>query len=53
MPTRMDRDTGHLPDFLTEAGVDVLICGGIGGGAQSALATAGIKLYGGGVRCGR
>ena len=26
---------------------DVLICGGIGGGAQMALAAAGIKLYGG------
>ena len=28
-------------------GVDTLICGGIGGGAQAALAEAGIKLYGG------
>ena len=28
-------------------GVDTLICGGIGGGAQAALADAGIKLYGG------
>ena len=36
---------GALAGFLTEAGADVLICGGIGGGAQSALATAGIKLY--------
>jgi predicted Fe-Mo cluster-binding NifX family protein len=27
--------------------VDTLICGGIGGGAQAALAEAGIKLYGG------
>jgi predicted Fe-Mo cluster-binding NifX family protein len=27
--------------------VDVLICGGIGGGAQMALANAGIRLYGG------
>lgn len=27
--------------------MDVLICGGIGGGAQNALAEAGIKLYGG------
>lgn len=35
-----------MPDF-DGAGADVLICGGIGGGAQSALATAGIKLYGG------
>ena len=38
---------GALAGFLTEAGADVLICGGIGSGAQSALATAGIKLYGG------
>lgn len=27
--------------------MDALICGGIGGGAQMALAEAGIKLYGG------
>ena len=27
--------------------MDTLICGGIGGGAQAALAEAGIKLYGG------
>ena len=27
--------------------MDTLICGGIGGGAQTALAEAGIKLYGG------
>ena len=27
--------------------MDILICGGIGGGAQVALAQAGIKLYGG------
>lgn len=33
--------------FLTQHGVDALICGGIGGGAQAALAEAGIKLYGG------
>ena len=38
---------GALAGFLTEAGADVLICGGIGGGAQAALAGAGIKLYGG------
>ena len=30
-----------------QSGVDTLICGGIGGGAQAALAEAGIKLYGG------
>ena len=33
--------------FLMQNGVDTLICGGIGGGAQAALAEAGIKLYGG------
>lgn len=38
---------GALASFLFSGGVDVLICGGIGGGAQSALAQAGIKLYGG------
>ena len=41
--------TGHgaLAILLSEASVDVLICGGIGGGAQVALAQAGIQLYGG------
>lgn len=38
---------GALAGFLFNGGVDVLICGGIGGGAQVALAQAGIKLYGG------
>lgn len=38
---------GALAGFLSANGVDVLICGGIGGGAQMALASAGIKLYGG------
>lgn len=38
---------GALAGFLSSMGVDVLICGGIGGGAQNALASAGIKLYGG------
>ena len=38
---------GALASFLTNAGVEVLICGGIGGGAQNALASAGIQLYGG------
>ena len=32
---------GALASFLTNAGVEVLICGGIGGGAQNALASAG------------
>ena len=38
---------GALAGFLSQRGVDTLICGGIGGGAQTALAEAGIKLYGG------
>ena len=38
---------GALAGVLTALKVDVLICGGIGGGAQAALASAGIKLYGG------
>ena len=38
---------GALAGFLTANQVDVLICGGIGGGAQMALAAAGISLYGG------
>ena len=36
---------GALAGFLKDNGVDVLICGGIGGGARSALAEAGIELY--------
>ena len=38
---------GALSGLLKELGVDVLICGGIGGGAQSALSEFGIKLFGG------
>lgn len=38
---------GALAGFLLQNGVDTLICGGIGGGAQMALANAGIRLYGG------
>lgn len=38
---------GALASFLTNAGVEILICGGIGGGAQAALAAAGIQLFGG------
>ena len=38
---------GALATLLAENDVEVLICGGIGGGAQIALAEAGIKLYGG------
>ena len=38
---------GALAGLLGAIGANVLICGGIGGGAQMALAEAGIKLYGG------
>jgi len=40
---------GHsaLAGMLMALDADVLICGGIGGGARMALADAGIKLYGG------
>ena len=38
---------GALAAFLKGNDVDVLLCGGIGGGAQSALAAQGIELYGG------
>lgn len=38
---------GALGGFLAEQGVNVLICGGIGGGARNALAAAGIQLFGG------
>lgn len=38
---------GALAGLLSSGNVDVLVCGGIGGGAQMALAEAGIKLYGG------
>ena len=38
---------GALAEVLNALNVDVLICGGIGGGAQTALAAAGIKFYGG------
>ncbi len=38
---------GALAGVLNRLNADVLICGGIGGGAQIALAEAGIQLYGG------
>lgn len=38
---------GALAGVLNSLQADVLICGGIGGGAQMALAQAGIQLYGG------
>ena len=41
--------TGHgaLGGFLKALAADILICGGIGGGAQMAMANAGIRLYAG------
>lgn len=38
---------GALAGVLMALQADMLICGGIGGGAQAALAAAGIKLYAG------
>ena len=38
---------GALTGFLQSNGVEILICGGIGGGARIALAQAGIRLFGG------
>ena len=38
---------GELAGLLAQLGVDTLICGGIGGGAQAALAEANIRLIGG------
>lgn len=38
---------GALAGVLKALGADVLICGGIGGGARAALDVGGIKLYGG------
>ena len=39
------RGHGALAEFLLNGGVEVLICGGIGGGARNALTEAGIELY--------
>ncbi len=36
---------GALSGFLQNLGVQALICGGIGGGARTALKEAGIQLY--------
>ena len=36
---------GALAGFLKDLGVDTLICGGIGGGAKTALSDAGITVY--------
>lgn len=38
---------GALAGFLKTRGVDVLICGGMGGGAKAALAQADIRVFGG------
>lgn len=38
---------GALAEILKNLEVEVLICGGIGAGAQQALAEAGIHFYGG------
>lgn len=38
---------GDLAGLLSDRSVDVLICGGIGGGAQQALADAGVELIAG------
>ena len=42
-------ESGHgaLAGLLSGNNIDLLICGGIGGGAQMALAEAGIELIGG------
>ena len=44
-------DGGHsaLSSMLKRAGVNVLICGGIGGGAITALEDYGIEVFGGAV----
>ncbi len=44
---------GALAGFLTEAGADVLICGGIGGGAQKRTCNCRHKAVWWSVRCGR
>lgn len=38
---------GALAQFLNSLEVGILVCGGIGGGAQNALSNYGIKIYGG------
>ena len=38
---------GALAGVLQVIGADILICGGIGGGAQMALSMAGIRFFGG------
>ncbi|MBE6038454.1 MAG: dinitrogenase iron-molybdenum cofactor biosynthesis protein [Anaerofustis stercorihominis] len=38
---------GALAGLLADINADILICGGIGGGAQRALSQAGVTLYAG------
>ena len=38
---------GALAEFLCDKGADILICGGIGAGAQNALKMFGIRIFGG------
>ena len=38
---------GALAGFLSDCHADILICGGIGAGAQSALSESGIQIFGG------
>ena len=38
---------GALAELLKNCGIQLLICGGIGGGAKDALSSAGIKLIAG------
>ena len=38
---------GALAGFLEDIGAEVMICGGIGGGAIAAMSEAGIKVYAG------
>ena len=38
---------GALAGLLADIKADILICGGIGGGAQTAVTQAGISLFGG------
>ena len=42
-----EKGHGALADILDALGVEVLICGGIGGGAQMALDEIGVKVVGG------
>lgn len=46
LPT-LDSGHGALAGFLAAQDIDTLICGGIGGGAKTALTNIGIKIFGG------